>query len=62
MSSLSPVIGWIHPARYASLFYWSVGNQRLANGLSLGSAVVLVAVGAVLTVTAVTGFRRLDLD
>ncbi len=61
VSSLSPVIAWIHPARYFSLFYWSVGDQQLANGLSLVSAVVLVVVGAGLTVTAIAGFRRLDL-
>ena len=61
VSSLAPVIGWIHPARYASLFYWSVGNQQLANGLSLMSALVLVSIGIVLSVVAVAGFRRLDL-
>jgi ABC-2 type transport system permease protein len=61
VSSLAPVIGWIRPARYASLFYWSVGNQQLANGLSLASVGVLVAVGALLTLAAVAGFRKLDL-
>ncbi|MGA8666527.1 MAG: ABC transporter permease, partial [Candidatus Dormiibacterota bacterium] len=58
---LAPVIGWIRPARYASLFYWSVGNQQLANGLSLASVGVLIFVGVLLTLTAVAGFRRLDL-
>lgn len=61
VSSLAPVIAWIHPARYASLFYWSVGDQQLANGLSLVSAIVLVSIGIVLTIVAVAGFRRLDL-
>jgi ABC-2 type transport system permease protein len=61
VSSLAPVIEWIRPARYASLFYWSVGNQQLANGLSLASVGVLVAVGALLTLAAVAGFRKLDL-
>ena len=61
VSSLAPVIEWIRPARYASLFYWSVGNQQLANGLSLASLGVLIVVGALLTLTAVAGFRRLDL-
>ena len=61
VSSLAPVVGWIHPARYASLFYWSVGNQQLANGLSLMSALVLVSIAIILGVVAVTGFRRLDL-
>ncbi len=61
VSSLAPVIGWIRPARYASLFYWSVGNQQLADGLSLASVGVLIVVGILLTLTAVAGFRRLDL-
>jgi ABC-2 type transport system permease protein len=61
VSSLAPVIGWIRPARYSSLFYWSVGNQQLANGLSVVSVVVLVSIGAALTLTVVAGFRRLDL-
>ena len=61
VSSLAPVIGWIRPARYASLFYWSVGNQQLAHGLSLASALVLVSIAIVLAVVAVAGFRRLDL-
>jgi ABC-2 type transport system permease protein len=61
VSSLAPVIGWVRPARYASLFYWSVGNQQLADGLSLASVGVLISVGALSTLTAVAGFRRLDL-
>jgi ABC-2 type transport system permease protein len=61
VSSLAPVIEWIRPARYASLFYWSVGNQQLADGLSLASVGVLISVGALSTLTAVAGFRRLDL-
>ncbi len=61
VSSLAPVVDWIRPARYVSLFYWSVGDQQLANGLSIGSAIVLVSVGIVLAVAAVAGFRRLDL-
>ena len=46
VSSLAPVIGWIRPARYASLFDWSVGDQQLANGLSLASVGVLIFVGS----------------
>ncbi len=61
VSSLAPVIGWIRPARYASLFYWSVGNQQLVNGLSLASALVLASIGIALSLVAVAGFRRLDL-
>ncbi len=60
VSSLAPVIGWIRPVQYASLFYWSVGNHQLASGLSPASAIVLVLIGSVLAVVAVAGFRRLD--
>ena len=61
VSSLAPVVSWIRPARYVSLFYWSVGDQQLANGLSIVSALVLVSIGIALGGAAVAGFRRLDL-
>ena len=28
VSSLAPVASWIRPARYVSLFFWSVGRTR----------------------------------
>ncbi|MFI5287361.1 MAG: ABC transporter permease subunit [Candidatus Dormibacteria bacterium] len=61
VSSLAPVVAWIRPAKYFSLFYWSVGDQQLAQGLGTSSVVVLLAVGAVLTAVSVGAFRRLDL-
>jgi len=61
LSSLAPVVAWIRPAKYASLFYWSIGNGQLAGGLSLASAAVLVAVGAPLLAASIWAFRRLDL-
>ncbi len=61
VSSLAPVVAWIRPAKYASLFYWSIGNGQLAGGLSLVSAAVLVAVGAALLAVSIWAFRRLDL-
>lgn len=60
ISSLAPVSSWIRPLRFGSLFYYSVGNGQLAGGLSLASAAVLVAVGAVLTVATYRAFARLD--
>ena len=60
IGSLAPVVDWIRPARFASLFYWSVGDQQLADGISVWSVVVLLGVGAVLLVAAVTAFRDLD--
>jgi beta-exotoxin I transport system permease protein len=60
VSSLAPVASWIRPARYASLFYWSVGNNQTTGGVSLADFAVLVFVGAVVTCFAVLAFRRLD--
>jgi ABC-2 type transport system permease protein len=61
VDSLAPVISWMRPARYASLFYWAVGNGELERGLSAASAGVLLIVAAVLLLVAVVRFERLDL-
>ncbi|HUX05429.1 MAG TPA: ABC transporter permease subunit [Acidimicrobiales bacterium] len=61
VSSLAPVIHWMHPARFASLFYWSVGDAQLSRGLNVGSLGVLVAVGACSFALALWAFNRLDL-
>jgi ABC-2 type transport system permease protein len=61
ISSLAPVVNWIRPARYASLFYWAVGNQQLSSGLSAGAAATLVVTGVILLAAAIAAFRRLDL-
>jgi ABC-2 type transport system permease protein len=62
ISSLAPVVAWIRPARYASLFYWSVGNAQLSTGLTGASAAVLAAVGIVLLIAASVALSRLDLQ
>jgi ABC-2 type transport system permease protein len=61
ISSLAPVSAWIRPARYVSLFYWSVGNDQITRGVSLADAAVLVAVGLCALYAAVRFFERLDL-
>ena len=61
ISSLAPVVGWIRPARYASLFYWSVGDAQLSTGLTAAAAAVLATTGAALLLTAAAAFSRLDL-
>lgn len=61
LSSLAPVVSWIRPARYLSLFYWSVGNDQITNGVSLADYAVLVLVGLVAVYAAIACFRRLDL-
>ena len=52
---------WIRPARYVSLFYWSVGNSQLSRGVSAVDYAVLVAVGLCALAAAMLAFRRLDI-
>ena len=61
VSSLASVVAWIRPARYASLFYWSVGNAQLTTGLTVASAAVLASAGIALLLTAAAAFTHLDL-
>ncbi len=61
ISSLAAVVSWIRPARYLSLFYWSVGDNQLGGGVTLADYAVLIAVGACALSAAVIAFRRLDL-
>jgi ABC-2 type transport system permease protein len=62
ISSLAPVVAWLRPARYASLFYWSVGNGQLTDGITIATAGVLLAAGAGLLALAICAFSRLDLQ
>jgi ABC-2 type transport system permease protein len=61
ISSLAAVVQWIHPLRYASLFYWAVGNQQLTTGAGPGSLAVLLAVAIAAAISANIAFRRLDI-
>jgi ABC-2 type transport system permease protein len=61
VSSLAPVASWIRPARYASLFYWSVGNSQISGGVSPGDYAVLTITGLCALAAAVLAFRRLDI-
>lgn len=61
ISSLAPVVHWVHPLRYASLFYWAVGNQQLTNGAGPGSFAVLLGVAITAAISANLAFRRLDI-
>jgi beta-exotoxin I transport system permease protein len=61
IASLAAVVSWIRPAKYLSLFYWSVGDNQISNGVSLLDFAVLVAVGLGAVYAAVIAFRRLDL-
>lgn len=61
VSSLAPVVAWMRPAKYASLFYWAIGDGQLERGLRPASAGVLLLVAAALLAVAVVEFERLDL-
>jgi ABC-2 type transport system permease protein len=61
VSSMAPVVSWLDPAKYLSLFYWSVGNNQLQHGLSAGGLAVLVGVGVVLSVATDRLFESHDL-
>ena len=61
VSSLAPVVNWVHPARFVSLFYWSVGDNQLTAGLGVDELAVLVVAGVALGVVAIAAFDRLDL-
>ncbi len=60
ISSLAPAVHWINPARYASLFFYAVGDGQLVDGLSASAVAVLIAVAVVLGVATVVAFERLD--
>jgi beta-exotoxin I transport system permease protein len=60
VSSLAPVAPWIRPARFVSLFYWSVGQNQIATGVSIEDYAVLVLVGLCTAAAAVIAFGRLD--
>ena len=61
VSSLAPAVPWIQPARYASLFYWSVGNSQINQGVSPSDYAVLIITGLCALACAILAFRRLDL-
>jgi ABC-2 type transport system permease protein len=61
LGSLASVVSWLHPARYASLFYWSVGNNQITAGARPGDYAVLTAVAFVALAASTAAFRRLDL-
>ena len=60
VSSLSPVVTWVRPLRFASVFYWAVDNNQLANGVGLASFAVLIGVAILAALAANVAFRRLD--
>jgi len=62
LSSLASTISGIRPGRYLSLFYWSVGNEQISRGVSIGDFTVLIVAGLCAVSAAVVAFRRADLN
>jgi ABC-2 type transport system permease protein len=60
LSSLAPVVSPTRPGRYASLFYWSVGNNQITDGVTQGDYAVLIITGLCALAAAMLAFRRLD--
>jgi beta-exotoxin I transport system permease protein len=61
VSSLAPAASWIRPGRYASLFYWSVGNSQISHGVSPAGYAVLITTGLCALAAATLAFGRLDI-
>lgn len=62
ISSLAPVVSWVKPLRFVSLFYWAVGDEQLATGASVASFGVLAGFALAAALAALASFRRLDVS
>lgn len=62
ISSLAAVIDWIHTVRDASPFYWAVGNNQVAHGLTPAHVLALLLLGAVLLAGSGWAFQRIDIQ
>lgn len=62
VNSMAPLVSWLEPAKYASLFYWSVGDHQLERGLTPGAFAVLLGVAIILIGVALATFQRHDLS
>lgn len=60
ISSLAPVVHWLSPLRFASLFYWADGNHQLSQGAGLASFAVLAVVAVAAALAASIAFRHLN--
>jgi ABC-2 type transport system permease protein len=61
VGSLAPVVSWLEPAKWLSLFYYATGDNPLANGLPLWHLLVLGGVTLLLLALAVVAFVGRDL-
>lgn len=61
ISSLSPVVAWVHHLRYLSPIYWSVGADQISDGATIAGACLLLTLGAIASLAAYVGLQRLDI-
>lgn len=61
VGSLAPVVTWLHPARFASLYYYAVANGQLEHGISAADAAILATFAALSLYVCLVAFDRLDL-
>lgn len=62
LNSLAPVVHWLHPARFASPFFYAIGDNQLEDGLPLAWAGVLLGLAALMLLATLAAFARLDVD
>lgn len=62
INSLAPVVHWLHPARFASPFFYAIGDNQLEDGLPLAWAGVLIGLTALTLLATLAAFARLDVD
>jgi ABC-2 type transport system permease protein len=60
ISSLAPAVRWLHPARFASPFFYAVDDGQLSHGLQIWQAGALLAVAITLGLATAAAFERLD--
>ncbi|MGH7486231.1 MAG: ABC transporter permease subunit [Acidothermaceae bacterium] len=60
VSSLTSTVHWLHPARFASLFYWAVGTNPIERGFALGPVLALFGTAVALIVVAAFAMQRHD--
>ncbi len=61
ISSLAPVVHWLAPARFASPFFYAVGDGQLDHGLPLPWFGVLAGIAVAAVTASIAAFERLDL-
>jgi len=62
ISSLAPVVAVAERARWLSPFFWAVGHDQLARGVTPLQLVALVSLAAIVAAATVPVFRRMDVQ